>query len=265
MSIVIEEVGRGFTKDTVRRAYLVHNVADETTARAALLAKLTADGILTIGGLVLQNIAGDEEARNVFRCTVDWGPYQPATPLQQGESSFAFEIAAQPIKVVVPLATTVFGPALEPSEVPQLIGDQRTIDPPEGCEIYEPVPSFQETHIIPASTMTLTYRNALCRLIGKVNNATFKGWQAGEVLAMSVSGSRRASTDWEVTFRFSVRENKTGLTIAGISGIDKKGWEYLWPYYKVAVGGTSLLNEVTHVIVNQVFATGNYTGFGIGV
>ncbi len=105
MSItIIEEVGRGFTKDTVRRGYVVHGVADEVAARAALLAKITADGATTIGGMVVQNIAGDEEGTGTFRCAVDWGPYEVATPLQQGESQFAFEIAAQPIKVVVPLA-----------------------------------------------------------------------------------------------------------------------------------------------------------------
>lgn len=263
MSAVIEEVSRGFTKDTVRRGYLAHGYANETDARAALLAKLTADGITTIGGLVVQNVAGDEEASEVWRCSVDWGPYEKPTPPQTGESDFSFELSLQPVKVVVPLATTVFGPTL--ANPPKLIGDQRTIDPPEGCEVYEPFFTFSETHYIPSSTMTLSYRNTLGRLVGKTNNAAFKGWEAGEVLAQSISGSKRGQEDWAVTFRFGCRENVTGATIAGISGVDKKGWEYLWPYYKLADSGTTLLNDVTHIIVNKVFQEANYAGFGIGV
>lgn len=266
-AFVTEDLGRGFTKDTRRRVYNVYGAADEGAARTALLAKLTADGIMTLGGMVVQNIAGDEmsvkDGDSFYKATVDWGPFEKAAPLQQGESQFNFEIAAQPIKIVVPISTTVYGED-ELDNPPQLIGDQATVDPPEGCEIYEPVFSFSETHIIAASAMTLTYRNTLGKLVGKTNNATFRGWEAGEVLSQAVSGSKRGTGDWEVTFRWSCRENVVGATICGIEGVNKKGWEYLWPYYRLAANSTTLLNEVTHVIVNQVFQTAAFSGFGIG-
>ncbi|MCJ7544508.1 MAG: hypothetical protein MUP47_08100 [Phycisphaerae bacterium] len=52
----------------------------------------------------------------------------------------------------------------------------------------------------------------------------------GELLFLGGSGGE--STGWEfaeLTLPFAANPNRTGITIGDISGIDKKGWEYLPP------------------------------------
>ncbi len=56
-----------------------------------------------------------------------------------------------------------------------------------------------------------------------VNNASWKGFAAGECLFLGASGSKRGSDDWEITFRFAATPNKTGLTVGDIVDINKKG------------------------------------------
>ena len=48
-------------------------------------------------------------------------------------------------------------------------------------------------------------------MTGKVNDASFKGLDAGECLFLGASGSKRGEKDWEIAFRFAGSENCAGL------------------------------------------------------
>ena len=267
---VVEELGRTFQINedgSVTRPYFVQGATTEPGAAALVLAYLESTlGIPpNIGGLVLTTIAGDEEQEDGYRCTATWGPYQKRPRPQTGESQFNFEIATQPVKVVVPIGTpTVYGP--NPPLV-QLIGDQGNGEPPEGVEVFEPVHSESETHYLPASAITAAYKQQIKKLVGKENSAGWKGHDAGEVLLSAVSGSRRGVDDWEVTFRWMVKENQSGLTIGGIAGITRRGWQYLWPIYETRKdpgGAAKLTHNITNVAVATVFRSGDMTLLGIG-
>ena len=106
-----------------------------------------------------------------------------------------------------------------------------TSDSVEGTDITVPVYNFTETHYLPIATVTGAYKAALFQLTGKVNNAPFKGFATGEVLFLGASGSQRGADDWEITYRFAASPNVTGLAVGPITGINKKGWEYLWVRY----------------------------------
>jgi hypothetical protein len=55
------------------------------------------------------------------------------------------------------------------------------------------------------------------------------------------------------------------LTIGSITGIEKKGHEYLWVRYWDQVVDATLLKRPTHVYVNQVYPEADFSLLGIGV
>lgn len=101
-------------------------------------------------------------------------------------------------------------------------------------------------------------------LTGRVNHAPFKGFAAGEVLFLGASGSQRGQEDWEVTFSFAASPNVTGLAVGQITGIAKKGWEYLWVRYEDAVDAHTLVKQPAAAYVEQVYPYGDFALLGIG-
>jgi len=114
--------------------------------------------------------------------------------------------------------------------------------------------------------MTGAYKAALFFLTGAVNNAPFRGFAAGEVLFLGASGSKRGQDDWEIRFRFAASPNVTGLVVGSITGINKRGWEYLWGRYADAedTAAKALVKRPVAAYVEQVYPYGDFSGLGIG-
>ena len=106
-------------------------------------------------------------------------------------------------------------------------------------DITVPVYNFSETHYLADAAVTGSYKSTLRSLTGRVNNASFKGFAAGEVLFLGASGSKRGDDDWEITFRFAASENRSSITVGDITGVAKKGWEYMWVRYADAEDATA--------------------------
>ncbi|MFA6805226.1 MAG: hypothetical protein WCR17_04545 [Candidatus Methanomethylophilaceae archaeon] len=140
----------------------------------------------------------------------------------------------------------------------------------EGVDIISPQMEFSETHYFYNSELTTKYRKTLATMIGRVNNDTFRGYSAGEVLFLGVSGSRAGQDPddlWTLTFKFAVSPNEEGLTAGDIIGISKKGWEYSWQHMADVV---DTVNNVTKKIpmyayVEQVYDVDDFKKLGIGV
>jgi hypothetical protein len=135
----------------------------------------------------------------------------------------------------------------------------------QGVDITIPVFNFTETHFLPNSVVNSSYKANIFNMTGKVNSGGFRGFAAGEVLFLGASGSRRGEEDWEITFRFAASPNAVGLEIGDISGIDKKGWEYLWVRYQDAEDQNVLVKQPVAVYVEQVYEDGDFSLLGIGV
>lgn len=140
-----------------------------------------------------------------------------------------------------------------------------TEDSVEGAEVPAPKYDFTETHILSDATVSAAYKLALFNLTGKKNNATFKGFAAGECLFLGATGSNRGSGQWSITFRFSCSPNVTGLTVGSITGIVKLGWDYLWIRYANYADGTafSLVKRPVAVYVERVILDGDFNVLGI--
>jgi hypothetical protein len=122
---------------------------------------------------------------------------------------------------------------------------------------------------VPNSYVTSAWIRGVAGVTGTTNNAAFRGFEAGEVLFLGCSGSQewddqKGSGPWSLSFRFAASKNVTGETIGDITGISKKGHEYLWVRYEDAVSSNSLLKKPKAVYVNKVYKDSNFSTLGIG-
>ncbi|MBC7326197.1 MAG: hypothetical protein H5T99_12950, partial [Moorella sp. (in: Bacteria)] len=69
-----------------------------------------------------------------------------------------------------------------------------------------------------------------------------------------------------ITFKFAASPNKTNITIGDITGIAKKGWEYLWVLYEDAedTNAQRLVKRPVAAFVEQVYPYGDFSQLGIG-
>jgi hypothetical protein len=138
-----------------------------------------------------------------------------------------------------------------------------------GVDIVVPQLQWQESYDVPNSYVTDGYIRGVSGVTGTTNNAAFRGFEAGEVLFVGCSGSQEWDDEkgrgpWSLSFRFVASKNVTGETIGDISGVSKKGHEYLWVRYEDAVDSNVLLKKPKAVYVNKVYRESSFSALGIG-
>lgn len=109
----------------------------------------------------------------------------------------------------------------------------------EGVDIFAPTSTFSLNFTNNSSFFTSTRRNLIQNLTGKTNSDIWQGHQPGELLFLGASGRIANNGESTLKLSFSRRANVTGLAIGGITGINKKGWEYLWVSYGREVDGAA--------------------------
>jgi hypothetical protein len=129
-----------------------------------------------------------------------------------------------------------------------------------GVDITIPVWNWTETHYLPVINSAAYYS-----LTGKVNADVFRGFQPGEVLFLGASGTQRGDGLWEITFKFAASPNRDNIAVGSITGIAKKGWEYLWVQYGDDVDDTvkTRIKKPIAVYVERVYDEGNLASLGI--
>lgn len=140
----------------------------------------------------------------------------------------------------------------------------------QGCDIITPVYNFAETHRLTDAVVTPAYKATLFALTGKVNSDVFRGFQPGEALFLGASGRRVTNNMWEIGYKFASQPNHSEdngnlITIGDITGIAKKGWEYLWVQYADDVDSTAkvMIRRPVAVYVEQVYYTTALAALGI--
>jgi hypothetical protein len=243
-------------------AYIISDTDDDLAVKAALLA-----GSPTVyDGLVRQSAHIEPIGPGLWEGTVRYAPFVYQPP-QTGESSFTFDTGGGTQHITQSLQTVGKYPAASAPDFAGAIGV--THDNVEGVDITIPVYQFSETHYLAPTLVTPAYQGTLFALTGKVNNAPFRACDTGECLFLGASGSRRGTSldaDWEITFRFAGSPNVTGLTIGTITGINKKGWEYMWVRYADSEDATAkvLVKKPVAIYIEKVYELGNFSLLGIG-
>ena len=268
MALVMEKpdsrlISAGGGNNTATLRYIIQGTDDEAVALDALktTAPTTFDGLLRRSWKVEPVGDGSEW----WEGSVEYGG--ASTQKDVGCSSYAFEIGGG-TQHITQAKAHVASYALPGKTAPDFGGAIGvTHDGVEGCDIDIPVYNFSETHYKAGTFVDGTYKATLFAIgCNPVNNASFRGFAAGEVRFLGASGSQRGDESWELTFRFAALPNVTGLVVGDITGIAKKGWEYMWVRYEDAEdsGSKTLVKKPTSVHVEQVYGTSNFSGLGIG-
>ena len=234
---------------SVERHFLVKGTDDELLAAQAVRQNApTTHNDLERGEITLEPIGPTQ-----WEATVQYNP--PDEEMEEGDWSHSFDTGGGS-QHITQSKETVDSYAPTGETAPDFKGAIGvTKDGVAGVDITVPVYRFSETHIIADEKVTNAYKGRLFNLTGKTNSDAWNGFAAGETLFLGSSGSKRGRGDWEITFNFAASPNKTGLSVGDITGIDKKGWEYLWVLYEEQVDDTAkaLVKRPKAVYVEKVY------------
>lgn len=189
-------------------------------------------------------------------------------PLKRSRS---FETGGATSHVTQAISETAFGGG--PNQYKAIGVDGNSV---AGVDVVTPALNWTEDYEVPSSYVTSAYIKMLATLTGTVNNAAFRSFAAGEVLFIGASGghewdAERGDGPWKLSYKFVAspnagpNESTPAITVGDITGIVKKGHEYMWVRYEDSVSDSTLLKKPKHVYVNQVYRTANFAALGIGV
>ncbi len=245
---------------SAKKTYVIEGTTDELEAKGLLIA--TSPGFYE--GLTRQNFEVHYLGDAAWEGVANYSKNPPVVPPATGQNTFSFDTSGGSQHIVASKGTTAFGTGAAAGDNGNLInaGKQGA----DGIDITIPQYSWSETYYLADAAVTQGYKGTLYALTGKTNLAAFRGFSAGEVLFLGASGSKRGTGDWEITFKFSASPNLSGLTIGTITGISKKGWEYLWVRsVPTAVGSLGVMSQKpVAVYVEKVYDAGDFTGLAIG-
>lgn len=149
-------------------------------------------------------------------------------------------------------------------------------DSVKGVDIVVPQLTWTETYDVPNLYVSTNYVKKVSSLTGTVNDATFRGFAAGEVLFLGASGSQQWDSQkgdgpWSLSYKFVASANQgfgktlPAATIGDITGIEKDGHDYLWVRYEDTVENETLFKRPKFVYVDKVYRRANFAELGIGV
>lgn len=93
------------------------------------------------------------------------------------------------------------------------------------------------------------------------NNATWRGYPAGEVLFHSASGTVDGR-DIVITGNFFHEKNISNQTVSGIANVSKKGWEWSWTKHReIETAGKREVKPYA-VYIEQLYDPGNFSLLG---
>ena len=121
------------------------------------------------------------------------------------------------------------------------------------------------TRYMKPSQLTTSFRKKVARLVGKVNNGSFKGWDAGEVmfLGMSFSGAEKGPDKIAVTFNFAIQLNEELAEIAGKKFKDKQGFDYAWVLHNSEVTKDGVKVDIEAIYAARVCERASFRDLGL--
>lgn len=155
--------------------------------------------------------------------------------------------------------TTIYGPSA--ANYGSAINVDK--DGVKGVEIGIPGLEFQIEKTLAKGILTLPYVMTLVNLTYKTNNAAFRNFAQGELLFLGAEFRNGSTGEVTVVFKFSASPNRTNLTFGTITGVAKRGHEYLWIDYEAAEVGGYVVRRPRGVYIERVYEEGDFTLLGI--
>ena len=253
---------QGGNNPTWTLRYTVHDAADEAAAKTALAATAPA----TYDSLVRDAYSAEDQGGGTFLAEVRYvsaGNVKKQIPVGEERESGSTGGGTQHINQSKETKMAYGGAytAVDPDFEGAICVSSDTV---EGCEVVTPAYAFAITKAMSAGTVASS-KATWYALTGKVNSDTWKGFSAGEVLFLGADWSQRDDGNFDVTFRFEAKPNKTNQTIGTITGIAYNGWDYVWiRYVHVEDDDAKVITmRPGTVYVERVYDTGAFSGLGL--
>lgn len=250
--------------------YYTFGDSDESASATVLLATAPA----TYDGLPQKNIRRKQVTQDVYEWTVEYrldqNQVQPSDPATDTfNTTLTFNLIGGTKHITTAYDTTGYvGPGGTVVGVQKTIGIDLKTGQVRGVDVFAPVLDYSLTTQFANSIVTTAYIDKVFDLTGKTNDAVFKGRQIGEVLFKGARGQKRGNDRWEISFEFAYSKNETGIAVGDITGISKKGWEYLDVLYKDSPTlriANRPVQVPAQVNVHQVYKSGSFADLKIGV
>jgi hypothetical protein len=254
--------------------YILYGSEEE----ADILAALDAEVPDNVGALFLQSMPVQHLGGGVWEAKAKYGVIDRAQqePQAEGEAdagTYSFSTGGGTQHIQHSRKATVYKPGGSSGTVlanGTLIG--QTKDRVEGVDVIVPVFNWTEGRVFDASVVTQAYKITLMNMTGSTNNAPFRGTAAGETIFKGADGKQDKIDKVEITFSFAASPNRTDLSFGNledaalITGVAKKGWEYLDIIYHDKIHSTEniMMKSPLRVIVHQVSPEAMFTDLKIG-
>jgi hypothetical protein len=256
---------------TYTKSYKVFGTADDTVLHAEINEEISAYGqYWQYPGLPNMKLYAESYSvsflgDNAWQVQISYskdGAEQGTEPLKRARS---FDTTGGTQHITQAYAETKFG-TNAPDQQKAIGVDSNGVN---GVDIVVPQLQWQESYDVPNAFVTDAYIRGVSGVTGTTNNAAFRGFEAGEVLFVGCSGSQEWDDDkgrgpWSLSFRFVASKNVTGETIGDISGVSKKGHEYVWVRYEESESSNVLIKKPKAVYVNKVYRESSFSALGIG-
>lgn len=252
-----------------QKSYKIFGTADDTEVHTEVSAAIMTTGRYWqypgIPGMQLmaESYSVSYLGDNAWQVTISYtkdGAEDGTSPLKRARS---FDTTGGTQHITQAESETIFGGG--PSFGNAIAVDDNGVN---GVDIVVPQLQWTETYDVPNAYVTDTYIKAVATQTGRTNNASFRGFDAGEVLFIGCSGSQEWDDEkgrgpWSLSYRFVASPNVTGQPVGTLS-VNKKGHEYLWVRYESASESNQLIKKPKYAYVNKVYKDGNFSALGIG-
>ncbi len=232
---------REFTATSARRVYRVEGAEDESAAYAWV--SNPSNVPTTVSGLGITKVDGkeDPECENCdeWDVVVEWGESESSggDTLPAGTKSYKFSYQAPSGHIKRSLITigAYENDLIFPFDyAPNFNGAINVVDfntPDmhiEGFDLQPPAEVFSIPYADVSAVITPTYQALVRDLCGKVNNSTFLGHAAGEIMLARVDGQYSKGL-WNLDFGFAYVKNGVSIPVGdNITIPAKDGMDLLW-------------------------------------
>lgn len=135
--------------------------------------------------------------------------------------------------------------------------DKRVIgvngDNVEGAEITIPSLKLTARFTHPAAVITIPKIKQLANITGMVNEKEFLEFDPGETLFLGCSGSEGTDAKTEVSYHFACSSNLQNEIIAGITVLEKDGWDFLWFEFADDTEDAEPVKKIKKIHVDKVY------------
>lgn len=217
--------------------------------------------------LYLRNISAGEETKNGWKFTIEYGPPH-RKQFQENEPTyvqFGFTTngdskhLSRSLAVISAVART--GATTLPPETYRLIGASK--DTVEGIDISDASLAFNITGFYDTSVWNTSVLTLFTAMTKRMNNATFYGFPAGEVLLDDVQAQGEILKVTPVTFNFLHSPNINGAVDLPFPVLTALGHDYIDYRYVEEAMSDQIVQWPLYRYVHRVREFGNFSLLGI--